>query len=184
MNKLRQPGYGRIPCVTVAAVGLLFPAGLPAASTVTVPVRVTFVDSIEISEKNAAISEDNALQFGSLDQNLANFESVTVAPDAAVTDLANRIEGGPQVAASLIVTMTLGQAITILVDSVVPGAGYSLTDFVCNYNSGTDAACEGAGHSWTSVASATLLVGATLTGDGTAVAGTADGSFAVTVFYQ
>ena len=184
MNKLQQSCYGRISCVTVAAVGLLFPAGLPAAGSETVAVRVTFVDSIAISEDNAAISKDNALQFGSLNQNLANLERVTVAPDSAVSDPANRIEGGPQAAATLTVAATPAQTITILVDAVVPGAGYSLTDFRCNYNSGTDAACDGAGYSWTSVTSATLLVGATLTGDGTAVVGVADGSFAVTVFYQ
>ncbi len=40
------------------------------------------------------------------------------------------------------------------------------------------------GYSETSVASATLLVGVTLTGDGTAVAGAADGSFEVIVIHQ
>ncbi len=85
MNKLRQPGNGRISCVTVAVMGLLLPAGLAAANPETVAVRVTLVDPI-------AITEVNALQFGSLDQNLANLESVTVAPDSAVTDPANRVE--------------------------------------------------------------------------------------------
>ncbi len=177
MNKLRQPGNGRISCVTVAVMGLLLPAGLAAANPETVAVRVTLVDPI-------AISEVNALQFGSLDQNLANLESVTVAPDSAVTDPANRVEGSLQAAASLTVTAIPEQAITIHVDAVVPGAGYSLTDFRCNYNAGSDAACDGAGYSETSIASGTLLVGVTLTGDGTAVAGAADGSFDVTVTYQ
>ena len=177
MNKLRQSGNGRILCVTVAIMGLLIPAGLWAANPEPVAVRVTFVDP-------TAISEVNALQFGSLDQNLANLESVTVAPDSAVTDPADRVEGGLQAAASLTITTTPGKAITILVDAVVPGAGYSLVDFRCNYNSGADADCEGTGYSGTTVASGVLLVGATLTGDGTAVAGAADGSFDVTVTYQ
>ncbi len=177
MNRLRLVGNGRIPCATVAVLALSFPAGLPAANPENIAVRVTFVESI-------AISEANALQFGSLDQALADLESVTVATDSAVTDPAARVEGGTQAAASLIVTATPGQAITIHVDSVVPGAGYSLTDFRCNYNAGTDAVCEGAGYSETSVASGALLVGATLIGDGTAVAGAADGSFDVTVTYQ
>ncbi len=162
--------------MTVALAGLLS-AGLPAANPETVAVRVTFVAPI-------AISEANALQFGSIDQNLADLERVTVAPDSAVTDPAERVEGGPQAAASLTVTAASGQAITIHVDAIGPGAGYSLADFRCNYNAGTDADCEGAGYSGTSVASGTLLVGATLTGDGTAVAGAADGSFDVTVTYQ
>ena len=166
-----------MPYMTVSLMGLLLPGGFAAANPVTVPVRVTFVDPI-------AINEVNALQFGSVDQNLASSESVSVAPDSTVTDPADRVEGGPQAAASLTITATPGQAITIQVDSIAPGAGYSLTDFSCNYNSGTDAACNGSGYSETSVASATLNVGATLTGDGTAVAGPADGSFEVTVVYQ
>ncbi len=163
--------------MTIAAIGLSFPAGLVAANPETVPVRVSFVDPI-------AISETSALQFGSVDQNLASSESVSIAPDSTVTDPAGRVEGGPQAAASLTVTATPGQAITIQVDSIDPGAGYSLTDFSCNYNSGSDAACDGSGYSETSTASGTLNIGATLTGDGTATAGTADGSFDVTVTYQ
>ncbi len=177
MNKFRQSGNGRILCVTGAVMALLLPAGLAAASTVTVPVRVTFVNPI-------AISEVSALQFGSIDQNLADSESVTVAPDSTVTDPADRVEGGPQAAASLTVTATPGHVITIYLDAVVPGAGYSLTDFRCNYNGGSDSACDGAGYSETSVASGNLLVGATLTGDGTAVADATDGSLDVTIIYQ
>ena len=177
MNTRQQPGNGRIPCVTVAVMGLSFASGVPAANPETVPVRVSFVDPI-------AISELNALEFGSLDQNLATSESVTVAPDSTVTDPADRVEAGPQAAASLTITATPGRAVTIQVDSVAPGAGYSLSDFSCNYNSGTDAACDGAGYSETSAASGTLNVGATLTGNGTATAGAADGSFEVTVTYQ
>ena len=43
---------------------------------------------------------------------------------------------------------------------------------------------DGAGYTATAVASATLKIGATLTGDNTATAGNADGSFDVTVTYQ
>ncbi len=163
--------------VGVTVMGLLLPAGLVAASPLTVPVRVTFVDPI-------AINQVSALEFGSVDQNLADSESVTVAPDSTVTDPADRVEAGPQAAASLTLTASPGQAITIQVDSVDPGAGYSLTGFSCNYNSGTDAACDGSGYSEISSASGTLNVGATLTGDGTATAGAADGSFDITVTYQ
>ncbi len=177
MDKLRQFGHGRVPWVTIAVVGMLLPASFAAANPVTVPVQVTFVDPI-------AINQVNPLEFGSLDQNLATSESVTVAPDSTVTDPADRVEAGPQAAASLTVSATPGRAITIRVDSVDPGAGYSLSNFRCNYNSGTDAACDGSGYPETSTASGTLLVGATLTGDGTATAGDADGSFDVTVTYQ
>ena len=75
MNKLRPSGDSRILCVSGAFMALLLSAGLAAASTVTVPVRVTFVNPV-------AISAVSALQFGSIDQNLADSESVTVAPDS------------------------------------------------------------------------------------------------------
>ncbi len=177
MNKLRRSGHDRILCVSGAGMALLLSASLAAAGTVTVPVRVTFVNPI-------AISEVSALQFGSIDQNLADSETVTVAPDSTVTNPADRVEGGLQAAASLTVTAAPGNMITIYVDSDVSGAGYSLTDFRCNYNAGSNEACDGLGYSETSVASARLLVGATLTGDGTAVAGVADGSLDVTIIYQ
>ena len=101
MNNPRKPGIGQILCVTAGLMGLLLPAGHAVANPVTTPVQVTFVDPI-------AISEVNALQFGFVEQNLANLESVTVAPDSSVTDPADRVEGGPQAAASLIVTATPG----------------------------------------------------------------------------
>ena len=177
MDQRGKTGHGWIPWMTVAVIGLSFTAGPVAANPETVPVRVTFVDPI-------AINQLNALEFGSLDQNLASSETVTVAPDSTVADPADRVEAGPQAAASLAVTATPGRAITIEVNSVDPGTGYSLDNFQCNYNSGTDADCDGSGYSETSAASGTLNVGATLTGDGTAVAGPADGSFDVTVTYQ
>ncbi len=173
----RVPDKGQLLHVTVAVMGLLFSAGLAAASTVTVPVRVTFVDPI-------AISDVKALQFGSLDRNLSNLEGVTVAPDSVVTDPTDAVEGGTQAAASLTVTTSPGRVIMIHVDGVIPGTGYSLTDFRCSYNAGTVAACDGEGHSVTSVASGRLLIGATLISDDTAVIGAADGSLEVTITYQ
>ncbi len=181
MRKPRPPGIGRIPCVAVMA--LLLPAASLAASSVTVRVQVTFVDPV-------GISEVSALQFGSLSQHLADQESVTVA-STTMSDPADQFMGGakivvrgaPQAAANLTVKATPRQSITILVDGASPGAGYSLTDFRCSYNGGSDTACGGAGYTETSVANGTLLVGATLTGDGTAMTGAVDGSFEVTVIY-
>ncbi len=182
MRKPRQSGNGRIPYVVVMA--LLLPAGSLAANSVTVPVQVTFVDPV-------AVSEVSALQFGSVSQHLADQESVTVASTGTMSDPADQIMGGaktvvrgaPQAAANLTVKAAPGQSITILVDGTSAGAGYSLTDFRCSYDGGSDTACDGAGYTETSVANGTLLVGATLTGDGTAAAGAADGRFDVTVIY-
>lgn len=182
MRKPRQSGNGRIPHVAVMA--LLLPAASLAASSVTVRVQVTFVDPV-------AISEVSALQFGSLSQHLADQESVTVASTGTVSDPDYHVMGGakivvrraPPAAANLTIKAVPRQSITILVDGASPGAGYSLTDFRCSYNGGSDTACDGAGYTETSVASGTLLVGATLTGDGTAMTGDVDGSFEVTVIY-
>ena len=182
MRKPRRPGNGRIPYVAVMA--LLLPAGSLAASSVTVRVQVTFVDPV-------AISEVSALQFGSLSQHLADQESVTVASTGTASDPVDHAMGGaktvvwaaPKVAANLTIKAVPRQSITILVDGASPGAGYSLTDFRCSYNGGSDTACDGEGYTETSVASGTLLVGATLTGDGTAMTGAVDGTFEVTVIY-
>jgi len=166
-------------------MALLLPAASLAANSVTVRVQVTFVDPI-------AVSEVSALQFGSVSQHLADQESVTVASTGTMSDPADQIMGGaktvvrgaPQAAAKLTVKAAPRQSITILVDGASPGAGYSLTDFRCSYNGGSDTACDGAGYTETSVASGTLLVGATLIGDSTAAAGVADRSFDVTISYQ
>lgn len=182
MSKPRQPGNGRI--LYVAVMALLLPAASLAASSVTVRVQVTFVDPV-------GISEVSALQFGSGSQYLADQESVTVASTGTVSDPADHVMGGaktvvrgaPQAAANLKVKAASRQSITILVEGASPGAGYSLTDFRCSYNGGSDTACDGEGYSETSVASGTLLVGATLTGDGTAMTGAVDGTFEVTVIY-
>jgi len=182
VRKPRQPGNSRIPYVAVMA--LLLPAASLAASSVTVRVQVTFVEPV-------AFSEVSALQFGSVSQHLADQESVTVASTGTMSDPADHAMGGaktvvrgaPQAAAKLTVKAAPRQSITILVDGASAGAGYSLTDFRCSYNGGSDMACDGAGYTETSVASSTLLVGATLIGDSTAAAGAADGSFDVTVIY-
>ena len=156
-----------------ALAALLALSGAHAANPESVTVEAEFVDPI-------TITENNALQFGLLDQNFAITETIVIATNSAVTDAANRVLGGTQAAANLTVASTTGQAITILVDSIVNGTGYSIGTVLCSYNGGGAAACGNV----TSVASATLLIGATMTGDGLAVTGVANGSFNVTVSYQ
>jgi hypothetical protein len=174
-----KPSLVRV--VSSAAVAALAAAALSSPAAASNPESVVaeaeFVAPI-------TITENNPLQFGLLDVNLANSETIVVGTDDAVTDSAARVLGGSQAAADLTVTATASQAITILVDNVTSGTGYGLDAFLCSYGGGADAACDGAGLSATSVASATLEVGATMTGDGTAVAGVANGSFDVTVAYQ
>jgi hypothetical protein len=148
------------------------------AELVEVAAQVTFVDP-------TGIGAVNDLQFGMADQDLANIYSVTVPPDSAEGGTKrSAVEYAPHSAASLTVKTVPGRPITILVDEVVAGDGISLADFRCNYNAGGDKACDGPGTTETSVGSGTLLVGVTVTGIDTAVAGVIDGSFAVTVSYQ
>ncbi len=148
-----------------------------AASPEPVVAQVTFVEPISVIEVSA-------LQYGLLEQTFVNPDVVVIAPDSTVTDTASRVVGGLQAAANLTIAATPAYAITILVDAVVNGNGYALGSFICNYDAGLDTLCDGAGYSQTSVASASLLIGATMAADGFAVVGAADGSFNVTVTYQ
>ncbi|MEX2495459.1 MAG: DUF4402 domain-containing protein [Woeseia sp.] len=169
---------GRRAAVAFAVGSLLIMSNAGAANPESVTAEVEFVDPITITEVNA-------LQFGLLDQNLADLETVVIGTNSAVTDAAGRVQGGTQSAANLTVGATDAQAITILVDNVSNGTGYALSAFKCDYNTAASSgACDGSGLSATSGATATLLIGATLTGDGLAAIGAANGSFDVTVTYQ
>ena len=161
---------------SIALLATLSMESANAANPESVVAQVQFVDAI-------TITENNALQFGLLDQNL-NLETVVIAPDSSVTDAGSIVLGGTQAAASLTVASTATQSITITIGSIVDGTGYALGTVMCTYDGGSSTACDGGGMSATSVASATLLVGATLTGDNLSVAGAANGSFNVTVSYQ
>ena len=158
-----------------ALIGLMLATGADAANPEPVTVGMDFVALI-------TITENGSLRFGLLDQAL-NTETIIIAPNSSVSGTGTGlILGGTQAAANLTVTASASQTLTILIDTIVNGTGYALSAFVCNYNTGTDTACNS--YTPTSVASATLLIGATLTGDNLAVDGAADGSFNVTVAYQ
>jgi hypothetical protein len=163
--------------VGCAVAGLLSFSSAYAANPEPVDVEVEFVAPV-------TITETNALQFGLLDVNMANLDAIQITPAGGVTDTGGNIVGGAQAAANLTVTATNAQPITIAVGAITANTGYSLAGFTCNYGGGADTACAGAGYSETSAASTTLLIGATLTGDGAAVAGVQNGSFDVTVSYQ
>jgi hypothetical protein len=130
------------------------------------------------------ITENNPLQYGLLDVNMAGAQTVVITPAGGLTDASGNVIGGTQAAANLTVTATNAQPITIAIGSITSNTGYTLGQFTCNYNSGADTGCAGAGYSETSSTSATLLIGATLTGDGAAVPGVQNGSFDVTISYQ
>ncbi len=168
---------GLLAILGSALIGLMLATG---ADAVTEPVTVdmNFVDPISITPVNQ-------LQFGVLDVAL-NLETIIIATNDGVSGTGTAlILGGTQAAADLTIAATASQTLSILVDNVTPFTGYTLTAFICKYGAGSDTACDGAGYTATAVgSSATLKIGATLTGDNTATAGNADGSFDVTIVYQ
>ncbi len=161
-----------------ALMGLML-ATVARAAVENVVAQVTFGDPV-------GITEVASLRFGLLDQNLALGETVIISADnpATVTDAAGRILAGTQAAADLTVTAQAGYTLSIQVGGILNNTGYTLGSFTCNYDGDADTACQAAAYTPTSVASATLWVGATLTGDGSAVPGVVNGSFDVTVAYQ
>ncbi len=166
---------GLLAILGPALIGLMLVTGADANNPEPVTVGMNFVDPV-------TITEIGSLRYGVLDQVL-NTETIIIAPNSSVSGTGTGlILGGTQAAANLTVTASASLTLTILIDTIVDGTGYALTAFVCNYNSGTDTACNS--YTPTSATSATLLIGATLTGDNLAVAGAADGSFNVTVAYQ
>ena len=151
-------------------------ANVSYATLEVVTAEVTFAGPISITPVNQ-------LQFGVLDVAL-NLETIIIATNDGVSGTGTGlILGGTQLAADLTVAATAGPTISILVDNPLPGTGYTLGTFRCKYGGGADTACDPA-YTATAVASATLKIGATLTGTNSASAGNADGTFDVTIVYQ
>jgi len=157
-----------------ALMGLILATGANAANPETITAEVTFVNPI-------TITVPVALKFGLIDHNL-NTETIIIAPDDTLTGTGTAfVIGGTQAAASMTIGADTSQTLVFLVDTIVNNTGYTLGSFVCNYNGGSDTACNALTQA--SAASATLLIGATLTGTGAAVPGTVNGSFDITVTY-
>ncbi len=161
-----------------ALMGLTLTTGANAANPELVPVQVTFADAI-------SISTTNGVEFGLLDSAMATGNTVTINPNSTTSDPQFRIVGGVQDAADLTVGAVATQTILIVVDNHLGATGYTLDTFVCNYNGGGDTACDGpGGYTQTSIASAQLLIGATLTANASVAAGVDDSTFDVTITYQ
>lgn len=177
-----MPGHNRIKGILAVCSSALLGLGpgtvADAANPESVTLDMDFIDPVTITEVNP-------LQFGLLDVAMATNQTITIAPDGSVTDSFSNVLGGTQAAANVTVTATAAQSISILVDNVSTANGYSLEAWMCNYdNAAADSACDGAGYSETSVASAALLVGVTLRANGSATVGTDNSTFDITVSYQ
>ncbi len=141
-------------------------------------VRATFVNP-------AGISEISDMVIGSSNEEMLFSDKITVQTnDGHGGTKGGTVKPSLKTAASLSVRAAPGQPITIYVDEVNAGDGYSLAEFRCNYNASDDVACDGEGFSGVSVASGTLLVGATLTSSGKRVTAPGNGSFDITISYQ
>jgi hypothetical protein len=159
-------------------LAIVLVAPTAGAAVESINANVEFVSPITLTEVNA-------LGFGLLDVNLAAAQTIIISPTDVVTGTGvARIVGGVREAAEATVAATASQPITIIVGNFVDGVGYALSAPLCAYDGGAATACGGAGMSATSAASAALLVGATLTGNGSAAVGVDNGSFDVTVSYQ
>ena len=167
--------------VGCALAGLLAFSSAQAANPLTVTAEVAFVAPIDITQTDP-------LRYGLLDVSMVAGNTVTVPTAGPALDPQGNIVGGFQNAALLSVSSTVSQPINILVDNPTFGGGaYSLATFMCAYDGGGAAACDGAGGLDTTSGAASpanLLIGATLTGVGVPVAGTFDGGFDVTISYQ
>ena len=159
-------------------IGLILSSRTDAANPEPVTVEVTFVAAI-------TISETNALQFGLVDDALANLDTIRIETNDAVTESTPRILGPVPLSAKFNVTATPSAGINILVSGESSGAGYGLSNWECDYDGGTVGTCTTPGLSETSGTGVRVVrVGVLLTGDGTATAGPADGSFNLTIAYE
>jgi len=130
---------------------------------------------------------DPHMDFGKITENMQAGDTITISPDGTLMDPANRrLSTKRPKAAILALDNDTEISINIKVSNVVAGTGYSLGSFMCTYDDGTAAACDGSGMNTTSIDAATLIkVGATLTGDGNSTpAGPVNGSFDLTVSYN
>jgi len=158
-----------------ALMGMML-ANVSYATLEVATAEVTFASPISITPVNQ-------LQFGVIDEAL-NLETIIIATNDGVSGTGTGlILGGTQLAADMTIAAEAGLTISILVDNPLPGTGYTLGTFRCKYGAGADTACDPA-YTETALASATLKIGATLTGTNSASAGNADGTFDVTIIYQ
>ena len=159
-------------------IGLMLSIVTYANNPEPVEVKVEFVAPFSITELTN-------LSFGLVDVNLANLDTITIAPDGLLSESTPRIVGGAQNAATFDTQAAASKLITILISNISPNTGYTLGTWQCDYNLGADGDC-GAGLTATTVGGPTVKVrvGVTLTGNGLAGVGVFDGSFDLDITYQ
>jgi hypothetical protein len=162
-------------CSSILVLVLLSFGMTSYAATESVSADVEFVTPISLVEVKT-------LAFGRISTDLANAEVLTIATNSGLTDTSNRYLTGTVQAAEVTVTAQSLGTIDILIDTVVSGTGYALSAFTCDYAGGGSNGCSST-YSPSAGSGGTLLIGATLTGDGADSVGAANGSFVVNVTY-
>lgn len=162
--------------IGAAATASLLMASQTFALTESVVAEVEFVAPI-------TMVETNALQFGYISTDAIASNVISVDSAGATTDTNSLLMNNDQAAAAITVGATASKTIDIIVNNITDGTGYALSAFLCTYDGGTETNCSST-MSVTSVTSANLTIGATLTADGLDSAGAADGSFDVVITYQ
>ncbi len=164
-------------------MGLMFATSANALNPEEVAVVVTFIAPI-------AIAEVSALRFGLLDVAMATSSTVTMNTDDTYSEsTAGTVIGGTQTAAQVTITVADSTPITILVNNIGSGTYYTLSAFMCSYQSAAAVACSASAYDVTSTATSSTTgdiveIGATLLTAGSALAVTDDTTFDVTVTYQ
>lgn len=143
----------------------------------SVAANVTFVTPITITE----VAD---LNFGLVSTNMVSLDTVTISTAGAITSSEPTLLLGSNVhqAANVTITATSGHTVTIVVDNFAAATGYALSLPTCKYDAEVEAACSTL--TTTSVASATVLIGMTLIGNGSDVDGADNSSFDITMTYN
>lgn len=161
--------------MTGILTGALF-SGNAIAVTQSVTANIAFDTALSIT-KNADIT------FGTVAAS-ANGDNYTISTAGAVTVGQGTWLFGTPAAANLTIIGSASQLINTSVGSYTANNGVTPSNATCAYNGGGSGSCSITGAAAPG-AGKTLLIGATVTADGTQTAGeTAAPTFVVTVVYQ
>ena len=166
--------------VSVAVVALVAFSSASQAVSTSIAANITFESAITLT-KNADIN------FGKVTANQANTYKITTGGVVTTTGGAGTgvYLGGTTSAANVKITGDATQTINISASNYQPAVGVTPSLATCSYNGGTEVACTTLSNQIVSGTGKTLLIGASVTADGTQNAGsTATPTFEITVTYN
>jgi len=159
-------------------IGLMLSTVTYAANPEPANVTVEFVAPL-------TIAKTGDLEFGLLDLNITSPEEVTIEPDNNVIDLAGRVVGGTQAAATFDTQGASGKLITILIMVPVPGANWTFGAWQCQYDISAFGDCGAGMTATTGPATKIVRVGVTLIANAGPLPAVSDpGTFSLSILYQ